>query len=120
MAQQSINSILTEKQTRQLNEIQAHREAHSGRERKGFEDYLTDAEKQWKKKLKTLWQGRTLTQILPSVSRPPNHCQLLKAQRPQVVRHDLAQTGGCLGGHEGDPMLLRGTQEMSHFDRARY
>ncbi|KAG0699173.1 hypoxia induced protein conserved region-domain-containing protein, partial [Suillus ampliporus] len=36
------------KQTRQLDEIQAHREARAGRERKEFEDRLKDAEKQWK------------------------------------------------------------------------
>ncbi|KAG1740523.1 hypoxia induced protein conserved region-domain-containing protein [Suillus paluster] len=36
------------KQTRQLDEIQAHRESRAGRERKEFEDRLKDAEKQWK------------------------------------------------------------------------
>lgn len=36
------------KQTRQLDEIRAHREARAGKDRKEFEDRLKDAEKQWK------------------------------------------------------------------------
>jgi hypothetical protein len=35
------------KQTRQLDEIRAHREARVGKERKEFEDRLKDAERQW-------------------------------------------------------------------------
>lgn len=71
------------KQTRQLDEIHAHREARAGRERKEFEDRLKDAEKQWKetegavsgKDLKTnIAKGVSTAKTLPVVedSIPPS------------------------------------------------
>ena len=56
------------KQTRQLDELQAHREARAGKERKEFEDRLKDAEKQWKE-THTAVSGKDLdTNIAKGVS----------------------------------------------------
>ncbi|OJA21248.1 hypothetical protein AZE42_02522 [Rhizopogon vesiculosus] len=56
------------KQTRQLDEIHAHREARAGRDRKEFEDRLKDAERQWKETQDTV-SGKDLnTNIAKGVS----------------------------------------------------
>jgi hypothetical protein len=67
------------KQTRQLDEIQAHREARAGKDRKEFEDRLKVAEKQWKETEGAL-SGRDLdTNIAKGNSTSPS----VQGQIPQ-------------------------------------
>jgi hypothetical protein len=56
------------KQTRQLDEIHAHREARAGKERKEFEDRLKDAERQWKETQDTVAGSGVNTNIAKGVS----------------------------------------------------
>ncbi|KAG1847852.1 hypoxia induced protein conserved region-domain-containing protein [Suillus subalutaceus] len=58
------------RQTRQIDEIQAHREARAGRERKEFEDRLKDAEKQWKETEDAVSRRDLNTNIVKGVSTP--------------------------------------------------
>lgn len=67
------------KQTRQLDEIRAHREARAGRDRKEFEDRLKDAEKQWKETEDVLSGRDSNTKIAKGDSTSPS----VQGQMPQ-------------------------------------
>jgi hypothetical protein len=67
------------KQTRQLDEIQAHREARAGRDRKEFEDRLKVAEKQWKETEGALLGRDSNTNIAKGDSISPS----VQGQMPQ-------------------------------------
>ncbi|KAG1886742.1 hypoxia induced protein conserved region-domain-containing protein [Suillus subluteus] len=70
------------RQTRQIDEIQAHREARAGRERKEFEDRLKDAEKQWKETEDAVSRRGLNTNIVKGVS-TPNVLPVVEDQTPQ-------------------------------------
>jgi putative intracellular protease/amidase len=77
------------KQTRQLDEIHAHREARAGKERKEFEDRLKDAEKQWKETQDAVAGSGVNTNIAKGVSTsksPP-------AAEGQIPSGSSSQTG---------------------------
>jgi len=76
------------KQTRQLDEIQAHREARAGRDRKEFEDRLKDAERQWKETEGAL-SGR---QSNSNVAKGDSTSKALPSVEGQVPRSTSSQS----------------------------
>jgi len=76
------------KQTRQLDEIHAHREARAGRERKEFEDRLKDAEKQWKET-----QGPSRKDLNTSIAKGVSTSKMSPAVEDQISPSPPSRAG---------------------------